>query len=352
LLRPQPLREARALRDSGAISAQELTEVEDGAIQDSIAKQDTIGLDGITDGEFRRAFSHTDFLEQLQGVESYPAGQSIQFKGGQAKIKGLKVKAKIEAVVHPMVQHFKFLKAHVPNKTAKMTIPSPSVLHYRGGRSAVSPSVYPSMEEFYYDLGLAYKKVVSDLGAAGCRYLQLDEAPFSYLCDNEQREMLRSRGDDPAKLPAVYANMINAATSGRTPGMRIVLHLCRGNFRSMWIAAGGYEPVANVLFNNIDVDAYFMEWDTDRAGGFEPLRLVPKNKQVVLGIVTSKSGALEEKDEIKRRLDEAGRVIDLDQLCLSPQCGFASSEEGNLLTEDEQWAKLRRVVEVADEVWG
>jgi 5-methyltetrahydropteroyltriglutamate--homocysteine methyltransferase len=352
LLRPQHLREARAQRDSGEISALQLKEVEDRAIQDLIAKQDAIGLDGITDGEFRRAFWHLDFLEQLQGVESYPAGQSVQFKGGTAKVKGLKVKAKIQAGVHPMVDHFKFLKAHVPNKTAKMTIPSPSMLHYRGGRSAVSPSVYPSMEDFYHDLGQAYKKVVTDFGAAECQYLQLDEASFPYLCDNEQREMLRSRGDDPAKLPSIYADMINAAISGRTPGMRITLHLCRGNFRSMWIAAGGYEPVADVLFNKIDVDAYFMEWDTDRAGGFEPLRLVPKNKQVVLGIVTSKSGALEEKDDLKRRIDDAGRFIDLDQLCLSPQCGFASSEEGNLLTEDEQWAKLRRVVAVAEGVWG
>jgi len=356
LLRPQYLREARARRDSGEISALQLKEVEDQAIQNSIAKQDAIGLDGITDGEFRRTFSHTDFLEQLQGVESYPAGQSIQFKGGQAMVKGLKVTAKIQAGVHagvhPMVEHFKFLKAHVPNKTAKMTIPSPSVLHYRGGRATVSPRVYPSMDEFYHDLGQAYKRVVSDFGAAGCQYLQLDEVIFTYLCDNEQREMLRSRGDDPANLPAIYAGMINAATSRRPPGMRVALHLCRGNFRSMWIAAGGYEPVADVLFNKIDVDAYFMEWDTDRAGGFEPLRLVPKDKQVVLGIVTSKAGALEEKDDLKRRLDEAGRFIDLDQLCLSPQCGFASSEEGNLLTEDEQWAKLRRVVEVAQEVWG
>jgi len=352
LLRPQHLREARARCNSGEISVQQLKEVEDGAIRDLIAKQEAIGLDGITDGEFRRGFWHLDFLEQLQGVESYPAGHSIQFQGGQAKIKGLKVKAKIEAGVHPMIQHFRFLKAHVPNKTAKMTIPSPSVLHYRGGRSAVNPSVYPAMEEFCHDLGQAYKKVVSDFGAAGCRYLQFDEVCFPYLCDNEQRERLRSRGDDPAKLPAIYAGMINAAASGRTPGMRIALHLCRGNFRSMWIAAGGYEPVADVLFNQIDVDAYFMEWDTDRAGGFEPLRLVPRNKQVVLGIVTSKSGALEEKDDLKRRIDEAARFIDLDQLCLSPQCGFASSEEGNLLTEDEQWAKLRRVVEVAEEVWG
>jgi methionine synthase II (cobalamin-independent) len=233
-----------------------------------------------------------------------------------------------------------------------MTIPSPSVLHYRGGRGAISESVYPAMEEFYHDLGQAYKKVVGDFGAAGCRYLQLDDVSLAYLCDSEQRQMLRSRGDQPDVLPGIYADMINAAISGKTPGMRITMHLCRGNFRSMWIAVGGYERVADILFSQINSDGYFMEWDTDRAGGFEPLRLVPRNKQVVLGIVTSKSGALEDKDEIKRRIDEAARFIDLDQLCLSPQCGFASTEEGNLLSEDEQWAKLRRVVEVAQEVWG
>jgi 5-methyltetrahydropteroyltriglutamate--homocysteine methyltransferase len=250
-----------------------------------------------------------------------------------------------------MVEHFKFLKANT-SKTPKVTIPSPSALHYRGGRKAVSESVYPAMEEFYHDLGQAYKKIVGDFGAAGCQYLQLDEVNLAYLCDNEQRQMLRSRGDEPDKLPGIYAGMINAAISGRTPEMRMTLHLCRGNFKSMWIASGGYEPVADILFNTVNVDGYFMEWDTDRAGGFEPLRLVPKNKVVVLGLVTSKSGTLEDKDDLKRRIDEAGKFIDLDQLCLSPQCGFASSEEGNVLTEEEQWAKLRLVVEVAGEVWG
>lgn len=356
LLRPKYLKDARARHYAGEISVPQLREIEDRAIREAIARQESIGLQGITDGEFRRAFWHLDFLEHLQGVESYPAGQSIQFHGGQARIKGLKVTAKIQAAghpgVHPMVEHFRFLKAHVPNHTAKMTIPSPSLLHYRGGRNAVSESVYPAMEEFYHDLGQAYKKVVSDFGAAGCRYLQLDEVSFTYLCDSDQRQMLRSRGDRPETLPEIYAGMINAAISGRTPGMRITMHLCRGNFKSMWIAAGGYEPVADILFNKINSDGYFMEWDTDRAGGFEPLRLVPKNKQVVLGIVTSKSGTLEDKDDLKRRLEEAGKFIDPDQLCLSPQCGFASSEEGNLLTEDEQWAKLRRIVEVAHEVWG
>jgi len=351
LLRPQYLKEARAQRERGEITSLQLKETEDRAIRELIAKEESIGLEGITDGEFRRAFWHLDFLEEISGVESYAADQRIQFKGGQAKIKGIKVTSKIRAGLHTMIEHFKFLKAHT-RKTAKVTIPSPSMLHYRGGRKSVSESVYPGMEEFYHDLGQAYKKIVSDFGAGGCKYLQLDEVSFTYLCDNDQRQMLRSRGDEPEKLLEIYAGMINAAISGRTPEMHMTLHLCRGNFKSMWIASGGYEPVADVLFNKVNIDGYFMEWDTDRAGGFEPLRMVPKNKVVVLGIVTSKNGELEDKDDLKRRIDEAGKFIDLDQLCLSPQCGFASSEEGNVLTEVEQWAKLRRIVEVADEVWG
>jgi 5-methyltetrahydropteroyltriglutamate--homocysteine methyltransferase len=351
LLRPQRLKNARAQRERGEITTQQLKETEDQAIREVIAQEESAGLEGITDGEFRRAFWHLDFLEQLSGVESYQAGQSIQFQGGQAKVRGIRVTAKIRAGLHPMIEHFKFLKAHT-SRTAKVTIPSPSMLHYRGGRKAVSESVYPAMEEFYHDLGQAYKKVVGDFGAAGCRYLQLDDVTFAYLCDNEQRQMLRARGDDPGALTGIYADMINTAISGRTPEMRMTMHLCRGNFKSMWIASGGYDPVADVLFNRVNIDGYFMEWDTDRAGGFEPLRLVPKNKLVVLGVVTSKTGTLEDKDYLKRRIEEASKFIDLDQLCLSPQCGFASSEEGNILSEEEQWAKLRRVVEVADEVWG
>ena len=351
LLRPQFLKDARAKRDRGEITGEQLREIEDRAIQELIAKEESVGLHGITDGEFRRAFWHLDFLEGLSGVESYAAEQRLQFKGGQAKVKGIKVTAKIKAGLHPMIEHFKFLKAHT-HKTAKVTIPSPSVLHYRGGRKAVSESAYPTMEEFYQDLGQAYKKVVSDFDAAGCKYLQLDEVNFTYLCDEEQRQMLRSRGDKPEELPEIYAGIINTAISGKSKGMQMTMHLCRGNFRSMWIATGGYEPVADVLFNKVNIDAYFMEWDTDRAGRFEPLRLVPKNKIVVLGIVSSKTGTLEDKDSLKRRIEEASKFIDLDQLCLSPQCGFASTEEGNVLTEEEQWAKLRRIVEVAGEVWG
>jgi 5-methyltetrahydropteroyltriglutamate--homocysteine methyltransferase len=250
-----------------------------------------------------------------------------------------------------MVEHFRFLKEHCKT-TPKMTIPSPSVLHFRGGRKAVSPSVYPDMGEFYRDLGRAYRDAVSDFAAAGCRYLQLDETNLAYLCDPEQRQNLRDRGDDPDALPRIYADMINMAIGGKPADMTITMHLCRGNFRSSWIAQGGYEPVAELLFNEIQVNGYFMEYDTERAGGFEPLRFVPKGKLVVLGLVTSKTGELESKDNIKRRIDQAAKFIPLDQLCLSPQCGFASTEEGNVLTEEQQWAKLGRIVEIAREVWG
>jgi 5-methyltetrahydropteroyltriglutamate--homocysteine methyltransferase len=351
LLRPAQLKEARARHERLEIGAAELKSIEDRWIQEVIAKQEAAGLRGVTDGEFRREFWHLDFLAGLDGVEWHALERGIQFKGGETKPKGLRVTGKIGCAHHPMLEHFQFLKDHT-KATAKMTIPSPSVLHYRGGRNAVTGQVYPVIDEFYHDLGQAYKKAVAALGAAGCKYLQLDEVNFTYLCDTDQRQMLRDRGDNPDKLPDIYADMINAAISGRPEGMRMTMHLCRGNYKSMWIAQGGYEPVAEVLFHKINIDAYFMEWDSDRAGSFEPLRLVPKNKQVVLGLVTTKSGKLETKDELKRRIDEASKFIDLDQLCLSGQCGFASTEEGNLLAEEEQWAKLRLVVETANEVWG
>lgn len=348
LLRPDPIKAARAANDSAA-----LKRAEDTAIEHIIARQAEIGLQSATDGEFRRAMWHFDFLERLQGVESYLSDHGIAFKGGLAtKAKGLRVTGKIcWTAQHPMVEHFTFLRDRT-KATPKMTIPSPSVLHFRGGRQAVDPAIYPEMGEFYRDLGLAYRDAVNAFAGAGCRYLQLDEVNLAYLCDEQQRQMLRDRGDDPAQLPSIYADMINTAISGRPAGMAITMHLCRGNFRSSWIAQGGYEPVAEMLFNQIGVDGYFMEFDTERAGGFEPLRFVPKGKIVVLGLVTSKSGSLESAEELQRRIDAAARFVDLDQLCLSPQCGFASTEEGNSLTEDEQWAKLARIVEVARKVWG
>jgi 5-methyltetrahydropteroyltriglutamate--homocysteine methyltransferase len=352
LLRPPALKEARARREHNEISAPELHAAEDAAIVQAIAKQGEIGLLSATDGEYRRAMWHFDFLEGLDGVEGYRAVHGIAFKGGvETQAKGLRVTGKLGFTGHPMIGHFEFLRDHT-RATPKMTIPSPSVLHFRGGRQAVSTDVYPEMDGFYRDLGQAYRRAVAAFAAAGCRYLQLDEVNLAYLCDPEQRQVLRDRGDDPERLPAIYAEMINTAIADRPADMTITMHLCRGNFRSSWIAQGGYEPVAELLFNQIGVDGYFMEFDTDRAGGFEPLRLVPKGKMVVLGLVTSKSGKLESADDLKRRIDQASKYLSLEQICLSPQCGFASTEEGNALTEGEQWAKLARVVEVANDVWG
>jgi len=351
LLRPTALKEARTCHARGEVSMEQLRAVEDTSIVDVIAKQAEVGLESATDGEFRRAMWHFDFLERLEGVESFHTDHGIRFQGGiETEAKGLRVIGKIGFSTHPMLEHFRFLREHT-RATPKMTIPSPSVLHFRGGRRAVSPEVYPDMQEFYRDLGLAYAGAVRAFADAGCRYLQLDETNLAYLCDAEQRQNLAARGDDPDQLPAIYARMLNTAIENRPPDMAVTMHLCRGNFRSSWIAQGGYEPIAELLFNGIGVNGYFMEFDTERAGGFEPLRFVPQDKTVVLGLVTSKSGQLESKDDLKRRIDQAAKYVDLDQLCLSPQCGFASTEEGNVLAEDEQWAKLARIVEVSGEVW-
>jgi 5-methyltetrahydropteroyltriglutamate--homocysteine methyltransferase len=352
LLRSAALKAARGKRERSEISAAELAAVEDREIEKVIRKQEEIGLRSVTDGEFRRAFWNYDFLGRLNGVEAYLGERKIKFQGRQPKPMMLRVIGKLGAHrAHPMIEHFKFVAAHA-KATPKMTIPSPSSLHFRYGRDAVPASIYPAMNDFYRDLGESYRAVVRAFADAGCRYLQLDEVNFAYLCDPKLRAFVAERGDDPQTLPHIYARMINAAISDVPADMTKAMHLCRGNFQSSFVASGGYEPVAEILFNEIDIDAYFMEYDSDRAGGFEPLRFVPKGKMVVLGLVTSKSGTLESKDAIKRRVDEAAKFIALEQLCLSPQCGFASSEEGNILAEDEQWAKLRRIVEVADEVWG
>ena len=352
LLRPQALKEARAKREKGEISAEALKDIEDREIEKVIRKQEDVGLQSVTDGEFRRAFWNYDFLGKMDGVEAYLGERKIQFQGKNPRPMMLRVIGKLGTFSgHPMLDHFRFVKEHT-KRTAKMTIPSPSSLHFRYGRDAVPESIYPDMRDFYRDLGKAYAKAVRAFADAGCRYLQLDEVNFAYLCDPILRAQVTARGDDPDKLPHIYAGMLNTAMSLIPDGMTITMHLCRGNFQSTFVASGGYEPVADVLFNEVKVHGYFMEYDTDRAGGFEPLRFVPKGKTVVLGLVTSKSGALESKDEIKRRIDAAAKFVPLDQLCLSPQCGFASTEEGNLLTEDEQWAKLRMIVDVAKEVWG
>ena len=352
LLRSAALKEARAKRAKAEISADELKAVEDREIAALIRKQEAVGLKSITDGENRRRSWQIDFLEKLPGIESYAGERKFKFQGVQSPQVLIRVNGKLGAFDgHPMIEHFKFLKERT-KQTPKMTIPSPSAVHFRHGREGVPEAIYPDMDEFYRDLGTTYRKAVRGFADAGCRYLQLDEVNFTYLCDPKQRQIVIDRGDDPDALPAIYASMINAAVSDIPDDMTITMHLCRGNFRSTFIASGGYEPVAELMFNSINVHGYFMEFDTERAGGFEPLRFVPKGKMVVLGLVTSKSGTLESKDELKRRIDQAAKFVPLDQLCLSPQCGFASSEEGNILAEEEQWKKLELVVRTAEEVWG
>jgi methionine synthase II (cobalamin-independent) len=352
LLRPKALKEARAQREKGDISAEQLKAIEDREIAAVIKKQEEVGLKAGTDGEFRRAFWNYDFLGALPGAEAYLGERKIKFEGVNPKPMMMRVTGKLGTfTTHPMIAHFKYLAGHT-RVVPKMTIPSPSSMHFRYGRDAIPESIYPDMTEFYRDLGQTYRQAVRAFADAGCRYLQLDEVNLAYLCDPKLRAQVTDRGESAAELPGIYAKLINAAISDIPPDMTITMHLCRGNFQSTFVASGGYEPVAEVLFNAINVHGYFMEYDSDRAGGFEPLRLVPKGKTVVLGLVTSKSGRLESKDELKRRIDQAAKFIDLDQLCLSPQCGFASTEEGNILAEDEQWAKLRMIVEVAQEVWG
>ncbi len=354
LLRTPALKEAREKRARNEITAEALTKIEDREIEGVIRKQEGVGLKSVTDGEYRRISWNYDFLEWLDNVKSYVGERKIKFAstGPQPRPILLRVIGKLGGYKpHPMIEHFKFLKSHT-RQTAKVTIPSPSSLHFRYGRDVVPESMYASMDDFYRDLGQSYRKAVNAFADAGCRYLQLDEVNLAYLCDPALRKQVTDRGEDPARLPDIYAAMINAAITDIPSDVTITMHLCRGNFRSSFVATGGYEPVAELLFNKINVHGYFMEYDTDRAGGFEPLRFVPKGKTIVLGLVTSKTGTLEKKDDIKRRIEEASKFVDLDQLCLSPQCGFASTEEGNALAEDEQWAKLGMIVEIADEVWG
>jgi 5-methyltetrahydropteroyltriglutamate--homocysteine methyltransferase len=350
LLRSAPLKRARELRDRGQITSDQLRAVEDLEIERIIRKQEDIGLRLATDGEYRRAVWSVDFFEHLQGVQGYIAEQGVQFKGVVSTPRTFRIVDKIGFAAHPMLEHFKFLKAHVRG-TPKMTIPSPSVMHFRYGSSALKP-VYPDLDVFFSDLAAAYKAAVRAFYDAGCRYLQLDDTVWAYLCSQDQLAQSRARGDDPERLRERYARTINQALEGRPADLTVTMHACRGNFRSAWISEGGYEPVAETLFNAVNVDGYFLEYDTERAGGFEPLRFLPRgNKVVVLGLITSKIGALEKKNDVKRRIDEATRFAPLGQLALSPQCGFASTEEGNILSEDEQWAKLRLIVEIAQEVW-
>ena len=352
LLRTAPVKQARAQREKGAISAAQLKEVEDREIEKIIKKQEEIGLKLATDGEFRRSWWHFDFFSMLDGVELYELDHGIQFQGVQTKMQSIRVKGKIGFSNHPMLEHFKFLKAHA-KVMPKMTIPAPSVMHFRLEPGAVSKEFYPSRDAIFDDVAMAYQKAIRAFYDAGCRYLQFDDTAWAYLCSQEELKKARDRGLDVDHLQDTYAACINKALAAKPADMTITTHVCRGNFRSTFISSGGYEPVAQSLLAKCNYDGYFLEYDTDRAGGFEPLRFLPKgNKVVVVGVVTSKSGALEKKDDIKRRLEEASKFAPIEQLALSPQCGFASTEEGNILTEDEQWDKLRLVVEVANEVWG
>jgi len=350
LLRPAALKEARAKHAKGELDAAGLKAVEDREIERVIRKQEEVGLKLATDGEFRRSWWHFDFFKGLQGVEMISA-PPIKFHGVETKAEAIKISGKVDFVGHPMIEHFKFLKAHC-RVTPKMTIPAPSTFHFRQGRAMVSREAYPDLDNFFADIAVAWHKAIRAFYDAGCRYLQLDDTAWAMLCDPSERQHSKERGDDPDKLPAIYAQVTNKALEGKPADMAITMHSCRGNFRSTWIAQGGYEFVAQHLFST-NIDGYFLEYDSDRAGGFEPLRFFPKGeKQLVLGLVTSKSGRLEPRDEIKRRIEEATKYVALEQLCLSPQCGFASTEEGNILAEDEQWAKLRMIVALAEEVWG
>jgi 5-methyltetrahydropteroyltriglutamate--homocysteine methyltransferase len=353
LLRTKPLKEAREKYEKGQLSAADLAKIEDTEIKALIKKQEAIGLQAITDGEFRRTWWHYDFLGYLTGAERYNTGQGIQFKGVQTRAEAVRVNSKLDfSESHPHVAHFKFLKANT-TRTAKMTIPSPSMMHYRAGRAGISATAYPDMAAYYHDLGLAYKKAIKVFYEAGCRYLQLDDTSLSYFCDPEQIKMLAARGDDPKALVAQYRDTLGLALKDRPADMTITTHTCRGNFKSTFVASGGYEPVSDMVFNQIDVDGYFMEWDDERSGGFEPLRFLPKgHKKVVLGVVTTKVGALEARDAIKRRIEAAAKFAPLEQLCLSPQCGFASTDEGNALGEDDQWKKLEMIASLSKEVWG
>ncbi|MFZ5689652.1 MAG: cobalamin-independent methionine synthase II family protein [Pseudomonadota bacterium] len=352
-LRTSALKAARAKWKSGEITAGQLKEVENAEIEKLVRQQEHCGLKLATDGEFRREWWHFDFLGLLDGVDVVEADQGIQFAGVQTKAQTLKISGKVDFPAdHPFLDHFRFLKS-VTKVTPKMTIPAPTVLHFRGGRRAISTAVYPDMDQFFADTGAAYAKAVRAFYDAGCRYLQFDDTAFAYLCSPVEREKAKQRGDDTDGLQDKYAAMINMALAAKPADMVITTHVCRGNFRSTWVSEGGYEPVAETLLGRCNYDGYFLEYDSERAGGFEPLRFLPKgHKQVVLGLITSKSGALENRDEIKRRIDEAGKFAPIEQFCLSPQCGFASTEEGNELTEEQQWAKMREVVAISEEVWG
>jgi len=352
LLRPEAIKQARTEHAAGELDDAGLRAVEDRCIREVVAQQEATGLQAVTDGEYRRSWWHFDFLAGLDGVELIQGENSINFKGATARSETIVVNDRVDFSDHYMLDHFRFL-ASCATVTPKMTIPAPSVLHFRGGRASISKSVYPDLDNFFADTAEAYRKAVQAFYAAGCRYLQFDDTVWAYLCSEKERQLARERGDDPEPLPQRYAEMINHALSGKPDDMVVTTHVCRGNFRSTWISEGGYEPIAEILLAGTNYDGYFLEYDSDRSGGFEPLRFLPEgDKRLVLGLITSKSGDLEDKANVLARIDEAALYAERDQFCLSPQCGFASTEEGNILTEEQQWAKLRFVVDTAKEVWG
>jgi len=358
LLRPPELIEARAKRAKGEISAAQLREVEDRGIRDAVKMQEDVGMPGITDGEFRRTLWHADFLSQIAGVkvvEGLLPDSAKHFQNPDSDVQRSPTQFVVTGKLsHPRgieVENFKFLASATKN-TAKQCIPSPSLVHFRTGRGGVDKTVYPDMGEFFADLARVFREEIAQLAEAGCTYLEIDDVNFAYLCDPKMREGAKKIGEDPDRLPALYANLINECIKDRPANMSVCTHLCRGNFASAWVAEGGYDPVAEVLFNELNVDGYFLEFDTPRAGNFAPLRFLPKGKKLILGLVTSKTGALENPDDLKRRIDEASKLVPLDQLGISPQCGFSSTVLGNKLTIDDEIAKLRLIVQVASEVWG
>jgi 5-methyltetrahydropteroyltriglutamate--homocysteine methyltransferase len=357
LLRPPALLDAREAHRAGRIDDAELRAAEDAAIRGVVAMQKDVGLRSATDGELRRASWHMDFIYQLDGVTKAPGDLKVQFHNAEGDIEftpaAMQIDGKLGVSETIFGEDFAFLRDTVGDSgvTPKLTIPSPSMVHYRGGRASIDEALYPEMDAFWADLTAAYAEEVRRLGEAGCTYLQFDDTSLAYLNDPEQRKHVAAIGGDGEHQHEAYIKHINEALAGRPEGMSITTHMCRGNFRSSWVAEGGYDFVAEALFNDLDVDGFFMEWDDARSGGFEPLRFVPKGKVVVLGLVTTKRGELESADDLKRRIEEASKFVDLDQLCLSPQCGFSSTVEGNALTYEQEVAKLRRVVEVAHDVW-
>jgi len=354
LLRPPALLAARERYFNGEIPAEELRSVENEAIEDVIKKQEAVGLKSITDGEFRRTYFHIDFLEQLEGV-TVSGGIQVKFRSKKGEVDfappRLAVTGKLRHVKDIQRADFEFLQAHT-NQTPKVTIPSPTMVHFRGGRKAIDIEAYPELDDFFEDLAQCYRDEINSLYQAGSRYIQMDDTNLAYLCDPQIREDARGRGEDPDELPRTYAALINSVIDGRPDDLTITVHLCRGNFQSAWVAEGSYEPVAEVLFNEINVDAYFLEYDDERSGDFAPLRFVPQNKTVVLGLVTTKMAVLESQQGLMQRVNEAARYVPLANLCISPQCGFSSTVHGNQITEADQWAKLELVVNTAREIWG